>query len=236
LISAAIVEDDLQIFKKFTSFLHRYENEKSVAFSIHHFPSAEEFLESPLGTYDLILMDINLGGMNGLEAAGQLRETGYDTPLIFITSLGQYAVRGYEVDALDFIVKPVSYYQLSMKLDKVRRVLARDPGIRLSITVDRSLRIISSGDLLYVETERHDLLFHTLLETCRTRGSLSLIEQKLGRANFLRINTCYLINLEYLAGLKASSVIMTNGDELQISRARKKEVQSEIVKFLGGRV
>ena len=236
MISVAMVEDHPETAKRLQAFVDRYAKEKKVDLRISHFSCSEDLFPTLSNNYGLILMDIQLTGMDGMSAAKKLREEGYGTPLIFITSLAQYAVHGYDVDALDFIVKPVSYYQFAMKMDKAYRKISRNLNVNLTISVDRSLCVISSSDLYYVETAHHDLLFHTIKQTYRSRGSLSNIEMQLSKAHYLRINTCYFINMEYISSLNGSSITMANGDELFISRARRKDVLSTIAQFLGGSI
>lgn len=236
MVITAIVEDDSETAEGLKHYLLRYAKEKGTEFQITHFPTAEELLANLHHKYQLLLMDINLPGMDGMAAARKLRELGYSTPLIFITTLSQYAVYGYEVDALDFMLKPVNYFQFSMKLDKAFRKISRNLSTYLSISVDRSQRIISSSELYYVETSHHDLVFHMAGEDLRTRGSLSAIESQLLGFHFLRINTCYLINMGYINRIGKNSVTMLNGDELYISRARLKSVMCAITEFLGGSI
>lgn len=237
MINIAVIEDNPETTKQIQGYIERYfESKTEERYKISAFASSETFLEHSPGNYDLIFMDIKLPGTDGMTAAEKLRQTGYKTPLIFITSLAQYAVHGYDVDALDFIVKPVSYYQFSMKMDKAFRNISRRRTVNITITVDRCPRIISSGDLYYVETSRHDLIFHTANGKYRCRGTLNAVEKQLSDAHFLRINVCYLINMDYVIGLDNNSITIENGDELFISRARRKTVFTTLVEYIGGSV
>lgn len=236
MILLASVEDNAETAKRLKLFIEKYADEKSVDLKFMHYTSADELLRHMDQPYDLILMDIQLPGKDGMTAAYELRKLGYDIPLIFITSLAQYAVNGYDVDALDFMVKPVTYYQFAMKMDKACRMISRNHNVSFTISVDRSLRLINSRNLLYVETARHDLIFHTTENTYQTRGSLASVESQLATVHFLRINVCYLINMKFVTGLSSGSIRMENGDELIISRARKKEVLTTLAQFLGGSI
>ncbi|MBQ1348700.1 MAG: response regulator, partial [Aeriscardovia sp.] len=117
LISIAMVEDQEETAYELSTYLDRYAIEKGQEFSITHFFNAEDFLKAFPGNFQLLLLDIQLPGLDGMSTAQEIRESGSDIPLIFITSLSQYAVRGYDVNALDFMVKPVVYYQFVMNHD-----------------------------------------------------------------------------------------------------------------------
>ena len=117
MISIAMVEDQEETAYELSTYLDRYAIEKGQEFSIIHFSNAEDFLKAFPGNFQLLLLDIQLPGLDGMSTAQEIRESGSDIPLIFITSLSQYAVRGYDVNALDFMVKPVGYYQFVMNHD-----------------------------------------------------------------------------------------------------------------------
>lgn len=101
----AVVEDQENDVQRLQNALHQYEQEKQVTFTCKHWKSAENFLEQYDHQYDIIFMDIRLPGMDGMQAARQLRQKDHAVLLVFLTSLAQYAVEGYEVEAIDYILK-----------------------------------------------------------------------------------------------------------------------------------
>lgn len=236
MLRIAIVEDNLETACILKSFIDRYAKENKIDFKADHFNSAEELLENYQCQFELLLLDIHLAGMNGMLAAEEIRKRDEVVNIIFITSLAQYAVKGYEVRALDFVVKPVSYYQFSMKLDKAVRIIQRNEDLNITITVNRGIRVLSSKDVTYIEVSNHDLIFHTHNLWLQTRGSLSDIELKLAGRGFLRISVCYLVNLKYLSGITGNTLILTSGEELVISRSKKKEVLKAVAQYLGGNI
>lgn len=213
-------------------------------FDIASFHTADDFLETLQTTSqpDIIFMDIDMPGTNGMDAARKLRTKGCASILIFVTTLAQYAINGYEVNAVDFILKPLTYLSFKMRMDKAMALCASDDDLSFPITDNRTTFMIKTRDISYVETQKHNTIFHVTHGQYTQRGSLSSLEKQLGElyesgANpFLRINSCYLINMDFVAGINSANVIMKNGDELSVSRPRKKHVMQEITQYLGMRV
>ena len=123
----ALVEDEQSAADVLSSFIARYGEERDEQFEVTHFSNAIDF-EMTRRRFDLVFMDIQMPGINGMEAARLLRTYDAETPIIFVTNLAQYAVKGYEVDALDFIVKPITYFNFRMRMDKAMRHIRRNAG------------------------------------------------------------------------------------------------------------
>lgn len=231
----AIVEDDIEAAATLREYILRYGKEYNQDFNVVHFENAVQFSAAKRDV-DLIFMDIDMPGINGMEAAGLLRTYDEQTPLIFVTNLAQYAVRGYEVDALDFIVKPVSYYHFSMRMDKALRVMQRNVHSQIKIVMRTGTIAVPYTDLIYVETINHDLVYHLVnpaeSET-RVRGSLSKLEKELADGPFLRISSGCIVNLDHVRSIQAGALHMSNGETLYASRAKKREVLDTFTDYLG---
>lgn len=107
-VRIALVEDDSRHVQKITAYLERYRTEKGLAMTVRVFPDGEDIAENYKPEYDLILLDIQMRFMDGMTAARRIREKDREVILIFLTSIAGYAIQGYEVEALDYILKPVS--------------------------------------------------------------------------------------------------------------------------------
>lgn len=236
MLHIAYLEDEAPTAKTLQTYIDRYAQEKGLSIQADHYPCAEDFLYQNPKRYDLLFMDIRMTGMTGMEAAEQIRKLDPAVAIIFITSLAQYAVKSYEVEALDFILKPVSYYQFSMKLDRAIRIISRNEDVNFQVAVDRGTMILPSRQIMYVEVSNHDLLYHTEASTYRARGSLAKLESQLQGRPFLRISSSHLINLQYLSGISGSAIILSNGESLWISRAKKSSVMAAIAEYLGGSI
>jgi DNA-binding LytR/AlgR family response regulator len=177
-------------------------------------------------------MDIRMPGIDGMTAAQRLRAQDSITPLVFVTSMVQYAVKGYEVDALDFIVKPVRQVTFDMKMKRIYRSLQMRIGHRIVLNVAGSSKELSAVDIYYVEVINHELTYHTTNGIFTLRGKLGTAEQQLPSDSFFRVSASHLVNLRYLTQSTGDSVIVA-GEEIRVSRAKKKNLMTAIASYLG---
>ena len=222
MIRAAVVEDDPKAQQELIGYLRRYEKESGEVFHTSVFSDGVEITRDYKPVYDLILMDIELGRMSGMEAAEQIRTIDRDVVIIFITNSPQYAIRGYEVEALDYCLKPISYYAFSQKiaraLERMERRRQRSIGVS---TGHGNIRRIPLSDIGYIEVREHSLIYHTRQGTLTAGGKLGELEEQLSGRGFFRCNKGYLVNLELVEGLSGEDCIVL-GDVVQVSRAKKK--------------
>lgn len=234
-----IVEDEPEAALELRRHIERYGAEYEEAFNVATFSSAEPLLRRK-DSYDLIFLDIELPGLNGMEAATLLRSYDSSTSIIFVTNLAQYAVRGYEVDALDFIVKPVTYYSFSMRMDKAMRVLRRNSGRTVAITCKGATQVVPQDDLVYVEVIKHDLVYHLISndegDAPRVRGSLKKLEEQLADGPFLRISSSFLVNMNHVRLSQPGMVRLSTGETLYVSRANRRFVLDTLAHYLGGSI
>lgn len=231
----AIVEDDPKEAQVLQSYFNHLPPEFQDTFDIRLFQTARSFLSTYQPIYDIVFMDINLPDLNGLEAAGFMRRLDQNVVLIFVTSMVQYAVKGYEVDALDFLVKPVSFSTFTLKLKRALSKCAGDQPQELLVTVSDGVLRISAARVKYVEVSDHALLYYTTDGVLQSYGNLKQVEAQLDPKQFVRCNRCYLVNLAFVRGIRGSSVILA-GAELQISRPKRKQFIEALNMFLGGSI
>ena len=233
----ALVEDELDAADALAAFLDRYAQERGLDFALARFTNAMDF-ELTKESFDLVFMDIQMPGINGMEAAHLLRTYDEVTPIVFVTNLAQYAVRGYEVDALDFIVKPVTYFNFRMRMDKAMRHIRRNSGRSVSVSTRDGMRVIPLADIEYVEVSRHDLSYHLVdeEEPFVVYGSLVAFEQEVEGGPFVRISASCLANMNHVRSVRGSALVMSGGETLYFSRSRKREALATITSFFGGSI
>ena len=127
MISVAIVEDEQRCAQTLQQHLDRYAAENGIVFAVNTFQNAFSFLNDTRTSYDIVFMDIEMPHENGLDAAAEMRRLNSESVLIFVTNMAQYAIRGYEVDAMDFLLKPVPYEVFSYKIKKALTLAENEP-------------------------------------------------------------------------------------------------------------
>jgi len=231
--NVAIVEDTQTEADTLRQYFLKYSAEKGIEFRVTHFMSAEEFLNKYRPIYDIVLMDIGLPKANGMEAATRLRELDWTTVLIFVTNMAQFAVRGYEVDAFDFIVKPIIYSNFALKLQRALTKLNTRRDTEVILSASDGIYRVSSSQIKYIEISDHKLIYHTTDGTIKIYGNLKEVESSLNSKMFVRCNSCYLVNLNYVYAIR-NYIVVVGEDELQISRPRKKAFIQAVNDYLGG--
>ena len=231
--NVAIVEDEQEAADKLTSFLTRYGEEKNEEFKVFHFKDALLFLSNYNSDYDIVFMDIELPDLDGMTASKKLRELDTDVMLIFVTNMAQFAVGGYEVDAFDFIVKPVSYYNFALKFGRALARLRNNADVQIWINGKSGNRRISASNLKYVEVADHVLVYHTTDGDFTASGTLSAVQKQLPSVSFALCNRCYMVNLRYVSEVEGFTVVV-GGETLQISHPKKREFVRALNLYLRG--
>ncbi|MBQ9057553.1 MAG: response regulator transcription factor [Atopobiaceae bacterium] len=171
------IEDNPEEAKLLTSHVERYAAERELDLQLIWKKTAFDLVDAH-EKFDLVFLDIELPGINGMEAAELIRSYDSETPIIFVTNLAQYAVKGYEVDALDFVVKPVTYFDFRLRMDKAMRVISRHAKHSITIPITGGFRVVNASDIIYVEVSNHDLRYVLVGdEELTARGSLSQLEK-----------------------------------------------------------
>lgn len=232
MINVAIVEDDQEWSAQLTQYVKQYGKEKDLRFAVTSFNDGTGLLFDFKPTYDIIFLDIEMKHSNGMEVAQKIREVDESVIIIFVTNMAQYALKGYTVNALDFIVKPAQYYDIAYRLDKAVRLLNRNKRNDIVLAFDRQYKKVKVSDIYYVEVVRHHLVYHTAQGNFEVRSSLSAAEQQLNDGGFCKCNSGFLINLRYVTDITGNEVIVA-GDRLLISRAKRAELLQKLMLYIG---
>ena len=186
---------------------------------------------------DICFMDIQMPHMNGMEVARKLRALDANVLLIFVTSLAQYAIQGYEVRAFDYVLKPLSYPDFMMKMSRVEHQMRMDTDEPETIISDANGKVkLVLKDILYIESEGHHLIYHTLgNKTYSVYARMNDAEKQYASHHFARCNSCYLVNLRYVRRVKGYTVSL-EGVDLQISQPRKKEFMQSFLSYTEERI
>lgn len=229
----AVVEDEDRAAELLLSYIDQYEQTSGQKFHVVRFKTATEFLADYRSVYAVVFMDIQMPQMNGMDGAVELRRRDKTVSIIFITNLVQYAQKGYEVDAVSFLVKPVSYFDFSMKFKKALDIYVMNEERSITVNLPGGLCRISTDKLMYVEIMNHRLYYHLIDDVIEMTGVLSAVEHELSAYGFLRCNKCYLVNPKFVVGVKGSDVQVGNR-VLQVSRPRRAAFLAELANWYAG--
>jgi len=231
MVRIALVEDDALYREQLMQYLERYTRESGVKFRVTTFSDGDAVVEGYTANYDIILMDIVMPLMNGMEAAEHIREMDGDVVIIFITNTPQYAMKGYLVDALDYVLKPIGYYAFSQRIDRALARMKKRTRSYISVQFKNGMKKLDVSQITYVEVRDHDLLYHTVNEVFEARGTLSELEKMLSPEKFFRCSKCCLVNLEYVEAVQNNDIVV--GKELlQVSRTRKRALMDALNDYI----
>ena len=198
----AIVEDQEETRECLNRFVRQYAGEQGLQVEISLIADGSEIAEHYTPGFDIIFMDVEMPRLDGFGAAEAIRAVDAEVVLVFVTNMAQYAIRGYEVDALDYVLKPVNYYQFCTKLSRaIQRVQRRRGGQVVLQLAGGGIQLLDTADIYYLETHSRMLYYHTAKGEFAVRASLQSAEKQLAEYHFVRCNQCYLVNLAYVMGI-----------------------------------
>ena len=233
MIHIAIVEDDKKTRSCLQRFLEQYEKESGNKFTIHIFEDGIDIVNDYHCIYDVILMDIQMKKMDGMTAAREIRKTDSEVILVFITNMVQYAVNGYAVNALDFILKPLNYFTFAQHMKRIEIYLENKLKNYLVLNTGGGILKIDTNEIYYLESLGHYIHIHKKKEVISVLETMKNMEQALSSSGFFRCNNGYLVNLAYVEKVDKYTALVGT-DEIQISRPKKKAFMEALTDYLGG--
>lgn len=233
MIRIAVVEDDENYIATIKAYIARYMKEKGETISIDIFRDGKQIVFDYQPVYDILLMDIEMPGMDGISAAEKIRESDRDVIIIFITNMAQYAIKGYQVRARAYILKPVNYYSFALELQEAISALSRKTDDALLLMGEEGLQKVSVGDIYYLESQQHYMIVHTKTETIKIRETMKNMEKRLEKSYFQRCNVSYLVNLAHVSAINGDMAVV--GEErVPVSRQKRKTFVAALTNYIGG--
>ena len=233
MIRIAMVEDEAAVRKQLQGYIQRYTRQYGTAFAVTEFSDGVEILDAYRPVYDIVLLDVEMKHLDGMETARRIRELDRDVVLLFITNMAQYAIKGFAVGALDYLLKPVPYFAFSQQLQKAEEKLRRRARHYLAVPVEGGLRRLDTAQIYYMESEGHRVHFYTEEGEFSAPGALKTFEEKLADLPFARCNSGYLVNLAQVKSVQ-QGLAQVGPYELQVSRPKRKSFLAALADYIGG--
>ena len=229
MINIAVVEDNERERKIIAEYLKKF----SPRFSVELFSSAVVFLTDYTPKYDIVFMDIDMPYLDGMSAAARMRKLDERTCLIFVTNLARYAIKGYEVSAFDFIVKPLTYANFTMKITRALNHLKTKSEKEILVKSGGNTVRIAVADIKWVEIRAHKITYHLVDKDIVSYGTLKDAESLISDKLFVGCNTCFLVNLRFVDAIKDNCAVV-GGENLLISYPRRVEFKKALTDYLCG--
>ena len=230
MFTVAMVEDSPEEAHRLESYVSQYAKETGTDIQLFAFTGAAPFLHQFASQFDIVFLDIELPDMNGIEIAKRIREKDSTVVLIFVTHLAQYAINGYEVSAMDYVLKPLEYSAFCLRIQRAIICCQRKEGNDITISNNNNIVRFKAIELKYVEIYQHHIMYHTVNGDYPAYGTLSKVEAGLPRRGFFRCSSSFIINLRYVDRIEGNEIIIGDA-RIPISRARKKEFLTEFHSF-----
>ena len=229
----AVIDDQPADRDYIVALVSRWAEERDTAVTAVPFPSAEAFLfaYSEDRDFDILLLDIEMGAINGVELAKTVRAENDAVQMIFITGFPDFIAEGYEVSALHYLLKPVDRDKLFSVLDRAAANLGKAERWILLPSGDGQTRI-RLDRILYAEAFGHDLTVHTEDGDFTFRKTIGAWEAELGpEAGFIRCHRSVLVNLRYVSKITRTDVVLDNGTVLPLARNAAQAVNLAFIRY-----
>ena len=237
MVTIAIVDDNPLDRERLASYLARVVEESALPLrpeqlSVVHFPDGRSLLDAGTADLDIVLLDIEMEPLNGIECARAIRKTDRSVVIVFVTNLFQFALEGYEVQALDFLVKPVLYGGFVSTMQRALQAVERRAPHYIAIEFGRMKSMVDVSTVTYVETLRKHLVVHTLAGRHNCGCSLRSIAQKLEPYGFAMPHQSYLVNLAHVQCIEAAEVLVA-GEKVPLSRHKRQSFVQALTSYAG---
>ena len=227
----AIVEDSDIDAEYEQGIVKAWAKERETDVRIRRFVRAESFLfcYEDDKAWDILLLDIEMGAMDGVALAKRIREENEEAQIIFITGFPDFMAEGYEVSALHYLMKPVSDRKLYSVLDKAVGNLNKNEK-QLILSFNRQTQLVPLRGIMYIEAQKQYVAVHTESGEYRRKTSLAEMEKELDEY-FFKCQRSFIVNLRQVLRIHSDRVVLKNGAEIPISRGMASKIGKEIIRL-----
>ena len=234
MLKIAICEDDKQqqqIIERLT-----IQSEKAQSAEIVKFDSGEDLVKAynQEQRFSIILLDMQMKELNGIQTAEMIRKSDKNVIIIIITSILEYAVEGYSINAFEFILKPIEELKFSKIIDKAIIKLNEDENKNYIIQTREKTLVLRLSDIVYVESNKKKVTIHGVEEVYVNNENITEVEKKLSDEGFVRISRFYLVNMQYIKEIRVDGIKLTTGINLNYSEKLSNQIKERYMNFMMG--
>lgn len=229
----AVCDDEVMECNRIAKKIGEILAEMKVPCTVKQFYNGRELLQSS-DSFDLIFLDIIMGEMDGMRTAQLVRQRAYDKILVFISSSREYVFDAYEVEAFQYLLKPVEEGKLRRVLQKA--VLRTEDRSREFIVInrERQKKKLFLDDIFYFEIRGRLIDVHGTGGIFSYYGQIGVLEKDLDGKGFFRCHKSCLVNLKYVDVYNRQEIVLDNSERIVIAKRRYEEVCQEILKYMRG--
>lgn len=228
MITFAVCDDEPCMLEEITEWVSGYMKGKSMECRVRCFTDGREILECA-EEFDVMLLDIQMAGLNGMETARQMRGRGFDGLVIFITILKECVFDSFEVEAFDYLIKPLEEIRFKRTMERIIKSIEEKPEKRILIRRGNELQLIPFAQVVYCEVLGRKIYLHQKAgDTIDYYARMEELE-KCTAHHFFRCHRSYLVNLDYVCGLREGLVLLSEGSRIPVSRLREMELAQALL-------
>ena len=228
----AIVEDEKNDAEKLNNSLKQYLEKNNISASIHNYSDGDEIIEEETN-FDIILLDIEMKRMDGIQAAHKIRQKDEHVIIVFITRMINMALEGYSVDAADFLIKPLNPLNFETRMDRIFRKLSLSKERFIEIKNGVNKQYININDIDYIEAANKKVTLNLIDgNKINTTEPLYVLEEKLLKEGFYKPHNSYLVNLNQVKSLNNTDIKLKT-DTIPLSKHRRKDFLNALTAFKG---
>lgn len=231
MLSIAVCDDEILDCCNIAKDIKDILEESKMSFTIRQFSNGKDLLQA-IENFDIIFLDIMMCGMNGMKTAQILRDKAFDKILIFISSSREYVFEAYDVEAFQYLVKPVENSKLRSVLQRAVRKLACNLEEFIIVSKERQRKKLLLKDIYYFEIKGRIIYMHGVDGTVDYYEQIGTLEEKLQGKGFFRCHKSFLVNLKYVENYNRQEIILDTGERIAIAKRRYEAFCQEILEYM----
>ena len=235
MLSIAVCDDEILDCCNIAKDIKDILEESKMSFTIRQFSNGKDLLQT-IENFDIIFLDIMMCGMNGMKTAQLLRDKAFDKILIFISSSREYVFEAYDVEAFQYLVKPVENSNLRRVLQRAVGKLEHNLEDFIIIGKERQRKKLLLKDIYYFEIKGRIIYMHGVGGTVDYYEQIGTLEEELQGKGFFRCHKSFLVNLKYVESYNRQEIILDTGEKIVIAKRRYEAFCQEILKYMKGSV